>query len=250
VAGVAALILSANPTFNCAQVFDLLKLGADDLGTPGWDEKSGWGRVNAYKSLMAVTAPIQDTVPPVVSITSPSEGSTVSGTVAVNAIATDNIGVSKVEFLVDGVSKAVTSGQFVWNWNTASETNGQHALTAKAYDSAGNVSGYVVNVNVNNTTVSSSTVTFSGSVSTKTVKSHSLTANSTVDIKACLSWTGNATLGLRLYNAQNVLIGSSSSSSSPVMLNASGLPAGVYRFEVFAISGKSRYTLTVTSTSN
>ncbi len=56
VAGVAALVISANPSLSGAQVQQVLKQSADDLGAPGWDPAYGWGRVNAQKAVsMAVT---------------------------------------------------------------------------------------------------------------------------------------------------------------------------------------------------
>src|SRR5439155_260740 len=51
----------------------------------------------------AVTVTVfNDTSPPTVSITSPSSGSTVSGTITVTASASDNVGVAGVQFLLDG----------------------------------------------------------------------------------------------------------------------------------------------------
>lgn len=51
VAGLVSLIWSANPSLSNSQVIDVIKNSADDLGTPGWDDKYGWGRVNATKAL-------------------------------------------------------------------------------------------------------------------------------------------------------------------------------------------------------
>jgi thermitase len=72
VAGVAALALSVDANLTGAQVQDILKQNADDLGTPGWDSSYGWGRINAARAVNAASgggAP--DTTPPTVSITSP-----------------------------------------------------------------------------------------------------------------------------------------------------------------------------------
>lgn len=55
VAGVAALLLSKDPTLTVAQLADRLRSGADDLGTPGVDPEFGAGRVNALRSLAATT---------------------------------------------------------------------------------------------------------------------------------------------------------------------------------------------------
>jgi hypothetical protein len=52
-AGVAALILSANPNLTPRQVKKILRETADDIDVPGIDDKTGAGRVNAHKAVMA-----------------------------------------------------------------------------------------------------------------------------------------------------------------------------------------------------
>lgn len=51
VSGVAALVLSQQPSLNHAQVENLLKNTADDLGLPGYDQVYGYGKVNAFAAL-------------------------------------------------------------------------------------------------------------------------------------------------------------------------------------------------------
>ena len=51
VAGVAALVRSANPNLTAAQVRERLMTTADDFGNPGYDTVFGAGRVNARKAL-------------------------------------------------------------------------------------------------------------------------------------------------------------------------------------------------------
>ncbi len=84
-------------------------------------------------------APV-DTIPPSVFITSPTASQTVSGTINVAATANDNVGVSSVQFKLDGAAlgPAVTSAPYQVSWNTTAATNGVHTLSATAYDSAGN----------------------------------------------------------------------------------------------------------------
>jgi hypothetical protein len=53
VAGVAALILSVNPTLAPVQVIDILQRTASDLGPRGPDKYFGWGLVNAVDALSA-----------------------------------------------------------------------------------------------------------------------------------------------------------------------------------------------------
>lgn len=94
-----------------------------------------------------------DTQKPTVSLTAPSGGTTVAGTEKLTANASDNGQVTEVDFLVDG--KVVgTSGAspYSFDWNTNSVTDGQHNLTARAYDAKGNsaTSGSVT-VTVDNT---------------------------------------------------------------------------------------------------
>ncbi|HEX9758433.1 MAG TPA: S8 family serine peptidase [Nitrospiria bacterium] len=85
-------------------------------------------------------APTGDITPPTVSITSPNNGDTVFSTVTVSATASDNVGVSKLEFYLDDVLQStVYVSPLTWDWNTTTGSNGSFALTAKAYDGAGNV---------------------------------------------------------------------------------------------------------------
>jgi len=94
-----------------------------------------------------------DTTPPTVSITAPANGATVSGTVSVTASASDNVGVTKVEFYLDGALKSTdTTSLYSWSWDSTSVANGTHSLTAKAYDAANNAgTSSAVSVTVSNT---------------------------------------------------------------------------------------------------
>jgi len=93
-----------------------------------------------------------DTTAPTVSVTAPANGATVSGTVSINATASDNVGVSKVEFYVDGAIRSTdTTSPYSWSWNTTTFANSSHTIVAKAYDAANNVgTSSNVTVTVNN----------------------------------------------------------------------------------------------------
>jgi len=82
-----------------------------------------------------------DTTKPNVIISSPANNSTVSGIVLINATATDNVGVVKVEFYIDNNKVGEdTSSPYEYNWNTDNlQYNSTHTIQAKAYDNAGNV---------------------------------------------------------------------------------------------------------------
>jgi peptidoglycan/xylan/chitin deacetylase (PgdA/CDA1 family) len=87
---------------------------------------------------VAVTVRAPDTTAPTVSLTAPSNGATVSGTTTISASASDDVGVTKVEFLVDGaVVGTDTTSPYSTSWS--SSTAGASAtIAAKAYDAAGN----------------------------------------------------------------------------------------------------------------
>src|SRR5205823_12542951 len=55
-----------------------------------------------------LAAAVADTPPPSVAITAPAGGATVAGTVTVSATASDNVGITRVQFKVDGVDEGAT----------------------------------------------------------------------------------------------------------------------------------------------
>jgi hypothetical protein len=141
-AGVVAVIMAANPRLNPDEVEGILEQSANDLGSAGWDQYFGHGRVNAAAAvLLAQGGSVEDLDPPTVVITSPSTGSTVNGTVAVDVSAEDDIGVQRVELFADedSVGTDLTS-PYEFSWDSTSVAAGSPvALIAYAYDAAGNV---------------------------------------------------------------------------------------------------------------
>ncbi len=94
-----------------------------------------------------------DTTAPTVAMTAPAPGANVSGSVTMSANASDNVGVSRVEFLVDGVLKGSDmTAPYSYFWDSTTTANGSRVLTARAFDAAGNsATSAGVTVNVNNT---------------------------------------------------------------------------------------------------
>jgi poly(hydroxyalkanoate) depolymerase family esterase len=79
-----------------------------------------------------------DTAPPVVSITSPADGSTVTGNVTIVVAANDNVGTSSVTLSIDGaVLPPDTEAPFQFAWDATEP--GDHELVATAADAAGNI---------------------------------------------------------------------------------------------------------------
>ena len=135
---------------------DGVNLGAEDTTKPysiPWNTKTasnGSHKLTAVaRDLLGVrwtSQPVtvtvfNDTTLPTISMTAPTPGSTVRGTVGVNANASDNVGVVGVQFLVDGAPLGAedTTAPYSVTWNTTTASNSAHALTARARDAAGNV---------------------------------------------------------------------------------------------------------------
>ena len=85
------------------------------------------------------TAPA-DSAAPVVNLTAPATGTTITGAVDLTASASDASGVSKVEFYVDGTLLGVdTSVPYAVTWDSTQVLDGPHRLMTKAYDTVSNV---------------------------------------------------------------------------------------------------------------
>ena len=99
-------------------------------------------------SVMIAIQTTPDTIAPAVSVTSPANESTVGRKVSIRANASDNVGISKMELYIDGVLTLVkNSSNITWSWNTARISKGQHGISVKAYDGAGNVGVSSITVN-------------------------------------------------------------------------------------------------------
>lgn len=95
-----------------------------------------------------INNPVTDTTAPTVSVTAPGS----SGTITLSASASDNVGVSLVEFYVDGILKGSTTiAPYTLALNSSTLSNASHTYNAKAYDAANNVGlSNTVNFTVNN----------------------------------------------------------------------------------------------------
>jgi PKD repeat protein len=89
--------------------------------------------------------------PPTVTITNPADGATVSSTFLVTANASDDNGVTQVEFFLDGASLGVDStSPYTWNWDTTTSSEGSHTIIATATDTADQTGNDSIIVTVDN----------------------------------------------------------------------------------------------------
>jgi hypothetical protein len=101
------------------------------------------GNLPAFATNYTITVPPPDTTKPSVSITNPPSGKTFTNSqmVTLSAAASDNIGVTKVEFYDGAALKGTdTMPAYELDWAFTASDNGAHVWTARAYDAAGNVS--------------------------------------------------------------------------------------------------------------
>jgi hypothetical protein len=95
--------------------------------------------------------------PPAVSIVSPSPppGGSVRGAVLVEAQASDDVGIARVDFFVDGGYKSSDTTepyQMMWDTCPSAVSEGPHTICAKAWDVCGKTAQACINVTVDNTT--------------------------------------------------------------------------------------------------
>ena len=157
VAGAAALYLSTQPGRTPADVATALTGNSttNKVADPG----TGSPNRLLYTGFIASGPP--DTTLPTVSLTSPTEGQILTGTVTISANASDNVAIAKVEFFGGTTLLGTdTAAPYQLTGHSSALTNGTYAFTAKATDTSGNVT---TSATVNATTSNTSPPTCSAS---------------------------------------------------------------------------------------
>ena len=143
--------MTARYDFDSNLAEDALQVAAGPTGVKtATDTASG----QSAAMIVALKSQTADTEPPTVGVTAPAAGTTVSGTsVALSATASDNVGVTAVQFSVDGadVGPRLTTLPYTFAWDSTGAANGAHTIAARAWDAAGNVGAAAgVSVTVSN----------------------------------------------------------------------------------------------------
>ena len=80
-------------------------------------------------------------IPPIVQVTDPESGATVSASLPLVATAAASTSITSVQFYIDGVALGapLTAPPYIVYWNTLTVSGGQHVITASATDSGGRI---------------------------------------------------------------------------------------------------------------
>src|SRR5207249_4315765 len=166
---IAASATGGPGTYDHVAVWDRQTGGSQVLQLPSWirglmlrsvvfDSSGAYALLETIDSsgrtdlvLVLVPSPSPNATPPSLSFSSPAAGATVAGPITVTVSMMDNIGVTRVQYYLDGALVTVYSppvGSFTWDSVTVG--NGSHTWTAVVYDAAGNTAQAVVTFTVQN----------------------------------------------------------------------------------------------------
>ena len=101
-----------------------------------------------YTLTATITYNTVDTTAPSVSISNPSNGATVSGTLTISFTASDANGIASRAIKIDGSTVSTSSS---YSWNTNAFSNGGHTILCEATDPSGNTGSDTHTVTVSNT---------------------------------------------------------------------------------------------------
>jgi hypothetical protein len=194
---------------------------------------------------ITIANPVPDVTAPIVSVSSPAGGSTVSGTVTVSANASDNIRVVGVRFQLDGANlgNEDTAAPYAASWNTSTAGNGAHTLTAVARDAAGNTASASVSTTVSNPVTTSFSPTAylvtKGAYQSGTVESLASDDNSYLAVRSAFS-------GLTSYTGTDFSFGATPNAPSKldVTVVAKATTSTTLRIYAFKVTTSSWVELT------
>lgn len=172
--------LASQTTYNVA--FSSGTNGVKDLAGNSIANNNGW----------SFTTGVLDTTPPSVTLTAPSSGANVKGTVTLSASASDNIAIASVAFLVNGaVVGTDTTSPYSFSWNSTSAADGSVTIAAQATDTS-NLATTTANIAVTVDNTAPDTTITSGPTGTVTTSSASFSFTATETATFACSLDGAA----------------------------------------------------------
>ena len=175
---------------------------------------------NSTRAGISVTFNNVDTTSPTVHMTAPADGATISGDATLTASATDNLALTKVQFLIDNVIVAtITASPYTTSINTLLYTEGPHAIAAKAFDGAGNRSSDTIHVTVVHTPTDLQPPTV-------TITSPANGTHVTGTIAVTANATDNVSVSKVELFVDGTLIGTDTTAPYSISWNADSVPSG------------------------
>lgn len=198
-------------------------------------------RVRDYSGNEVVTPAATFTVDgsvPAVSLPQPASQSSISGSIDVSAVATDDTGVARVDFYRDDGVKIGTalSSPYTIVWDTTALTNGPHTLFATALDQAGKTA-----------TTPLRTVVVDNTVPTASLDQPLVGADVSgraVRLAASASSAFSRISAVEFYRDNEVLIGRAGVLPYAVYWDTTSVSEGSHRLYVKAFSGSGMSTAT------
>jgi hypothetical protein len=224
VSGVAALVLAEDPSLTNEEIRQILRDTADDIGVSACGSRF----LNAHAALQSVA--IEDD-PPTVTITEPVDQSTVSGNVIIRADASDDNGVTQVEFFVDSISIGVgsnNSGEWTISWDSSGVSDGVHTIKATATDTMNQTANNSITVTTDNVIEDDPpTVTITEPVDQSTVSGN-------VIIRADASDDNGVTQVEFFVDSISIGMGINNSGEWTISWDSSGVSDGVHTIQAVA----------------
>ena len=141
VAAIAALVWDADPTLTSASIRNAIMSKAVDLGTAGWDNIYGWGRVDAYEAVKSV--PLNVTINQASGQADPTNSAPINFTVIFGKSVSDFTAVDVTLNSTSGATTATVTGSgTTYNVAVSGMTSNGTVIasidTSAAHDAAGN----------------------------------------------------------------------------------------------------------------
>jgi hypothetical protein len=244
VSGTVALSATASDNLGMKAVnffYDTTLIGSDTSApySINWDTSSVASGSHQLKAILiddagntnttniaTVTVANADLIAPTVALTTPVTGAAVSGTITLAATASDNSGLSRVDFYQGStLIGSDTTSPYAVTWDTGTVANGSYTLKATAVDLANNTASSTSTVSVSNADTTAPTVAItapSAGASVAATTTVSATASDNVGVAAVDFYYGTT------------LIGTDTSAPYSVSWNTSVLANGSYVLKAVA----------------
>ncbi len=108
--------------------------------------------MNSNKTVVANFTQLQQTNLPYINIITPSNNTTVSGLVNIRVDASSSLGISRVEFYINGTLVSTDfSYPYEYTWDTLNSSGGDYVVSVIAYDSQNNYNSQTILIKVDKT---------------------------------------------------------------------------------------------------